>query len=203
MSINWSKYHRNSWIERYLAGTSQYSPSYSQPNTFTINQMLYYTLHFVLVTNNENISGDSTTHNSTSSYYIKRWVALWLVDYFQLLHSFVVLFWFFFMRKKKLIGLISESVCIIFQLQLRHLIMSSTNVKIVGSVEELGMWDVRKAPNLQRHKDGWWRVSLFISDAKFPFQYPPHRIEDIHHRSQIFSNILSFDLDYFYLYITI
>lgn len=61
------------------------------------------------------------------------------------------------------------------------------------------MWDVRKAPILQRHKDGWWRVSLFISDVKFPFQYPPHQNENFL-PSQILSNILSLDpLHYFHL----
>jgi hypothetical protein len=51
------------------------------------------------------------------------------------------------------------------------LITNSTNVKIVGSTEELGNWEVVRGPQLQWQKDGWWRVALFISDAKFPFQY--------------------------------
>lgn len=65
---------------------------------------------------------------------------------------------------------VQEGVSIVFRVQINQVVPVTAEVRLVGSVDELGAWDPAKGRSMDL-VDGSFRCVVFLSDAKIPFQY--------------------------------
>jgi hypothetical protein len=65
---------------------------------------------------------------------------------------------------------VQEGVSIVFRVQINQVVPVTAEMRLVGSVEEMGAWDPVKGRSMD-FVDGCFKCVVFLSDSKLPFQY--------------------------------